>query len=483
MKFTIALTAILSVCLLVELQVIPSPPLWPLLLAIACAGFLMVGKDRSSDALHPVRVFGSLWCLLLALASLRLLPTVSAWDSWTWTLLLTGMLAFVGGFWLAGLKQRRRWKLPAAVREIPLRRTLLPARKTLRLAFMCILVGTCILAYEDTLIGTIPMFAANPDIARMKLFPVVGQSSLNTFSIKLIHPFVEFVKYGVFLAAIVLLQRTHRNRKINILCLCLILTGTLVYASQGGRGPAVQVLVVLLVLYHYLSRRVHIRQLAVAGLVLFVFLGTYGAYRIQKSHSAPMVERAMSESAFPPGTFWAGPAFAYFTTTSSFQVFDNLTHDLHFYTKPPHGFLFYAFHSLIPRASIANFDADLYTSQTITPTFLGEFYADFGYLGVLLGPLLLGLGYGWAYSQMKRGRGVYPIYVQALLLQMLIYFPYTNLFSDYLTWIFDLFFMYFLIRTLERRAKPLPIPSPEAHRAMRPQGSRGGRLRDRPAEG
>ena len=38
-----------------------------------------------------------------------------------------------------------------------------------------------------------------------------------------------------------------------------------------------------------------------------------------------------------------------------------------------------------------------------------------------------------------------------MLLQVLIYFPYWNQFSHTLTWIFDLFFMYFLVRLLQRK--------------------------------
>lgn len=483
MKSAFIAFGILIVALLMALGIVPWPSLWPLVLAAACAAFLLTGARSNADMLHPVRVFGSLWCFCLALASMRLLSFISSWGVGMWALVLTGLLAFIAGFWLAGLRQRRRTKRPPSARGIPFKRNLLPAERTLRVAAICILAGTSVLAYEDTLIGTIPMFASNPDVARMKLFPVVGQSSLDTLSIKLVHPFVEFVKYGVFLAAIVYFQAERRSRKLTIGCLAMMLGGTLIYMSQGARSFAVQVAIVLLVLFHYLRRRVRLKHVMAAVLVVFLFAGLFGAYRIRRSHSAPLFERALSVSGFPRGEFWEAVAFGYATATTSFEVLHQLTRDFQIYRKPPHGFLLYAFHRLIPRANIQEFAAGLFTAQAITPTFLGEFYGDFGYLGVLIGPLILGFGYGWAYDRMARTRSVYPVYVEALLLQMLIYFPYVNLFSQYLTWIFDLVFMFFLIRTAERKAQPVSFRSTEIQRAMRPHESRGGTLRDRPAEG
>jgi len=450
MRLIFIALGMLALCFLMALGVLPWPPLWPVLLGAACAGFLFTGARDGADMLHPIRVFASLWCFCLALASMRLLSFISRWDLWMWATVLTGLFSFVGGFVLAGMTRRGEGALPSVGRRLPLKRTHLPTKRALGTAIVCILVGTSVLAYEDVLIGSVPIFASNPDAARMKLFPVVGQSSLDTFSVKLIHPFVEFVKYGVFLAAIVLFQASRRSKKLIFACTAMILGGTLIYTSQGARTFAVQIAVVLFVLFHYLCRRIRLRSVLVSVLAVFLFAGFFGSYRIRKSHTAPLFERALQVSHFPEGEFWEAVAFGYSTATISFQVFYELGQDFHLYQKPPHGFLLYAFHQLVPRTNIQQYAAGFFTGQAITPTFLGEFYGDFGYLGVLFGPLIMGFGYGWAYFRMWRTRGIYPVYVLALLMEMLIYFPYVNLFSQYLTWIFDLVFMYFLIRWLEK---------------------------------
>src|SRR4029077_750630 len=132
----------------------------------------------------------------------------------------------------------------------------------------------------------------------------------------------------------------------------------------------------------------------------------------------------------------------------SFEVFNRLTDDLPTTQRPSGGYLLYALHRFVPRGNIQALDFELYSGEMITPTFLGEFYADYGYWGVLFGPLVLGVFYGWAYSRGGGQPDAYWIYVRAMLLQVLIYFPYWNQFSHTLTWILDLFFMYVLIGLL-----------------------------------
>jgi len=448
---------LMGVCLLwllIELGVLPALPLATLCLAIASAAFMLVHGRGTADVLHPVRVFGALWCLCLALASLRLLPMISDWSSLMWSCVLTALASFIGGFWLA----RRLW----SPRSVAMNVTTLDAvpngslvlnRKTLIVAALCLTVGTTVLAYEYHLIGGIPALAENVDAARQTLFGFAGQiePEFDTLYIKIIHPLTAFSKYGVFLAVIVLCQRRPKSRTVVLLSVVLILWGTLALASQGGRGFIVDIAVTSAALFHYVRRRIRVMELGAVCVALFLFLGVFGALRAKASESAPLFQRAVSTSRLPEGEFWDGIAFGYGTLTYSFEVFSRLIDDLPTTQRPAGGYLFYALHRFFARGNIQALDLDLYSGEMITPTFLGEFYADYGYWGVLFGPLVLGVFYGWAYSRGGGPHDVYWIYVRAMLLQVLIYFPYWNQFSHTLTWIFDLFFMYFLVRLLQRK--------------------------------
>ena len=437
----------------IALGIVPSSRIPALALFIASGAFLLVKRREGRDLLHPVRVFGAIWCLCLALASLRLSPMISAWGSVTWSCFLTGPAAFIGGFWLAGRlagppggsRGRERGVEAAAG-------SLLPNQKALIVVALSLAVGGAVLGYEYHLIGTIPMLADNPDEARLRLFGFAGivDPQFDKLYIKLLHPLVDFIKYGVFLAVIVLCQRAPRSRKTVALSVALIVLGTLMLGSQGGRGFLVNIAVMSMALFHYLRRRVRLAEFALASLALFLLVGVLGSLRTKASGSGPFFERAISQSGLPEGQVWDGVAFGYVTVTRSFEVFHRLTEDLPTTAHPGGGFLFYSLHRFIPRSNLQLLDADLYTAEMITPTYLGELYGDYGYWGVLFGSLLLGAGYAYAYLRGTSRNRSYWVYVRAMLLWNLIGFPYMNDFSYHLTWIWDLAFMYLLMRYLTR---------------------------------
>jgi oligosaccharide repeat unit polymerase len=433
-------------------------------LAIASVSFFLVKGSEPYDLFNPVRVFGALWCLCLSLASMRLIPIISDWNSLMWSCLLTGLVSFIAGFALAGQiwKERGIDTAPERVQE-RLQSVLVSNGNTLLIAAACIVVGTAVLGYEYHLIGGIPILADDVDFIRMELFGVAGNGNpaFNTLFIKIMHFFVEFTKYGVFLSFIVLVQRKPKSRRVVIACLFLMFAGTLAYVSQAGRTFMIDIVVTCAVLFHYLRQRIRFTQLVAAGLVIFIFLGIAGSLRTQTSGSEALIERIRSGSGLPEGQFWDGVGFGYLTLTESFEVFYRLTSDLTTTTKPAEGFTLYGFHRFIPRANIQEFAADLYTPVFITPTYLGEFYADYGLPGILLGSLILGLFYGWAYSRGAEHNRLYWIYVRAMLITMLFFFPYVNLFSQQVTWLQDLFFMYLLIRLISP-GRERSIDSPAA---------------------
>jgi hypothetical protein len=455
-SIALVLVGTLVLGLAIALGLVPSVPLPVLVLFVASAGFLVVKGRGSRDLLHPVRVFGALWCFCLALGSMRLLPMISPWGYVTWSCFVTGLLSFVVGFGLADRFSSRREVRRGRGREheAPAIRPL-PDRKTLIVASLSLVVGASILAYEYHLIGTVPILADNPDEARLRLFGFAGvvDPQFDKLYIKLLHPFVDFLKYGVFLSVIVLCQRTPKSRGAVALSVVLIVFGTVMVSSQGGRGFFVNIAVAGIVLFHYLRRRVRLVEVVLGCLVLFFLVGVSGLRRTRASGSGPGFERALSQSGLPEGEIWEGMAFGYASVTRSFEVFNQLTEDLRTTPSPGGGYLFWAFHRFFPRSNIQLLSQELYTGEMITPTYLGEFYADYGYWGVLFGSLVLGVGYGYAYVRGEVRNRIYWIYVRAMLMQMLIAFPNMNLFSYQLTWIWDLFFMYFLTRYLGATAR------------------------------
>ena len=441
-------SGVLFITLLVVMKVIPFFGLPTILLFVASLSFMVVRSRGTPDLLHPVRLFGALWCFCLALASLRLLSYLSAWDFLTWACLITGLAGFVFGFWIVELRSAHGSASNEKIARDETSQLFLPTRKTLIVACLCVAAGMAVLSYEYHLLGEIPIFADNPDISRFRLFGT-ADPQFDKLYLKLIHPVVDFIKYGVFLAVIVLCQRKPKSRRVVALCVGLILLGFFALSTQGGRIFLVYIAIPSAVLYHYVRRRVRLIELGAAAMLLFLFLGLAGYFRSVVSQSAPVFEAVRRISNFPEGQFWDGVAFGYGTLTLSYEVFYRLTGDLRNMQHPTGGFLFYSLHRFMPRASLGEITSDLYTGELTTSTYLGDLYGDYSYWGVLFGSIILGMGYGWAYSHAGPENRMYWIYVRALLLQNLIFFPYVNLFSLYLNWMFDLFFMYFLLRYLD----------------------------------
>lgn len=457
----LALVGVLTFGLLLALKVIPSFGLMTVLLFIASASFMLVRWRGTPDLLHPIRLFGALWCFCLALASLRLLSYLSAWDFLTWNCFLSGLAGFILGFWIIDRSSHRQGSQAAKfLADDGTVECSLPTRKTLIVACLCIAAGLAVLSYEYHLLGEIPILADNPDVSRFRLFGT-ADPEFDKLYLKLIHPLVDFIKYGVLLAVIVLCQRRPKNRGVVILGVALIILGILALGSQGGRVFIVYIAIPSAVFYHYLHRRIRLVQLGAAAMALFLFLGLAGYFRSVVSQSAPVFEAVRRISSFPEGQFWDGVAFGYGTLTLSYEVFYRLTGDLRNMQSPTGGFMFYSLHRFVPRASLGEIASDLYSGELTTFTYMGDLYGDYGYWGVLIGSIIIGMGYGWAYSRLGRTNRMYWIYVRALLVQNLIFFPYVNLYSLYLNWIFDLFFMYLLLRPLGRESED-PSPSLQA---------------------
>jgi oligosaccharide repeat unit polymerase len=452
-KIGLALTSVLLLLLWRILQDAQEFRFSTLLLLIASVFFVAAGTRRQYDLFHPIRVFGALWCLCLGLASMRLLPLNSEWDFFMWACVLTALVTFVGGFWLGDQLVRRHSGGPmeGPPKELTTIKSL-PDRKTLLVSLFCLAIGLAVLAYEYSLIGVVPVLSENVDFARSQLFGLAGQGDpkFDTLWIKLIHPIVDFIKYAVFLACIILFRKEPKSRKVVVTSLVVIVMGVLAYISQGGRSFLVAIVITIVALFHYLRRNIRLTEFAVAAVALFLIVGTLGVLRVRQSASAPLFEKAVSNSNFPEGVFWDGVAFGYGGCTLSLEVFYRLTQDLPS-TARSSGYLFYAFHRFVPREDLGEVAMDLYSGELVTATFLGEFYADYGYWGILFGPLILGFGYGWVYQKGEGQGPIYWLYVRALLVEMLVFFPYVNLFSHYLNWIFDLFFMYILIRCIRER--------------------------------
>lgn len=431
--------------------VIPSISLLTVLLAGATAVFLLFRVGQNYDVLNPVRVFGAVWCFCLALVSLKLTTTISDWGPTMWAYVLAGLFSFIGGFWLlTGLRTRNQYpRREYSKMQLPPSELLL-APRTVGLAVVCLGIGVGTLSYLYSQIGLVPLLSGNIDAARSQFTSPIGQGEANPqYNVllnKIIILFTFFSKYAAYLSCILLFQKGRKSRLQIFVCRVLIVGGILALASQGIRSEVFHVLVVSAALFHYLSRPLRLKELAVIGAMFILLLSIAGYWRDAAGSRAIAHARAERWSRLPPGDFWDQITYGYFRITAPFETFYRLTRDLPAQPEPSSGYSFYFLHRFVPRENLQDVAFRLYSQDMITPTFLGEFYADFGFWGILLGPLVLGLGYGYVYSQNERRQSLYWLFVKAMLVPLLLFFADTNVFFRQPGWIWDMFCMWWLIK-------------------------------------
>ncbi|MBI4165291.1 MAG: oligosaccharide repeat unit polymerase [Acidobacteria bacterium] len=419
------------------------------LFGTASLAFALWRAGKDCDSLHPVRVFGATWCLCIGLASLKLTTAISDWHPAMWAYVLTALICFTGGFWVVTHYLNKNLARPvgASKPELPDSELLAP-RRALVIAFICLAIGLAALSYEYYLIGEVPIFAEDIDAARTKFFATAGQWShpeFDTLFNKFIGVTTILCKYAAYLCLILLIQRGRKSLLQKCLALVIVLSGSFSLVSQGGRGFIFELVFFAGAFTHYLRQRWRFKHLALAAFGLFVLLSFLGYIRHGADRSFAAYAQIEGLSNLPQGRLWDSVTLGYHSLTGPLEIFSRFTEDLPAVRPPSSGFLFYSLHRFVPRTGIQEFVYNLYQG-TITATFLGEFYGDFGVLGVIFGPFFLGMIYGYVYYRALRYKSLYWVCILVIFLGMLVYFYHINFFSQQITWILDLIGMGGLIQ-------------------------------------
>jgi len=392
-------------------------------------------RNRQTDYLNPLRVFVALWSSSVALAVLQLNTLMTEWGPKMWFSVSAALVFFSLGFAATAAPV-----LLAGSRDsVLLNLKPVPGGRCLAFGVFFVLIGVSATAYEFYLIGGIPILMPHYDVVRAQLFGLGGHGKnleYDTITVKLVNECTTFLRYGSLLAAIALAQRTLGTVTRKSAAIAAIGVALLASSAQGGRGQIVQVVLTVVVPFHYLRKPLTFKSLGLGALGVFLFLSLALFWRVQLGGQSASDPFAHQISKMPPGPAWDRLAYGYYSTTVSMEVFNRILTDLP--ETNLQGFLLYSLHRFVPRADIQKFTNETYGGAMITPTFLGEFYGDLGIAGVCAGPLMIGLAYGWLYCRLRRGRSIVWLVVYSLLCFDLAMLPYQNEFSYHIEWLVDI---------------------------------------------
>lgn len=236
---------------------------------------------------------------------------------------------------------------------------------------------------------------------------------------------------------------THWQRRISYVVLTLI---ALMLLSLGSRGYLFIPLLVVLIARHYLRKPFRILTLSLAALIAFMSLSVYGYLRDSTLRTGPSLASKDSIS----GLAIFPLIYAYLYVSQPVQTLQDITEVIPHNTDYQHGMLtFDPLRTFLPGHHEMSdmFFKDVLGSNFVgggqPATLLGPLYADFGYIGVLVGLFLAGLLMAHVYLWMLREPTLFRLLIYAWAMQTLLFSLFSTLFP-YITTIWIPFFWWIL---------------------------------------
>lgn len=381
------------------------------------------------DALHPRLAFGVLFVLYFSLGS----SNVGAYSGirvqdWQWFLYGLALFSFVAGSWFVSLSARAstksQWQSPQITPRY------LQKVRTWRNALF--VVGFIAVAVQA---GTAGMPLLDARVARLTLPLVFGRAWPYLF---------ETLTVAVVLACTILFIAGDSPRGQRIFDWLILLASLGMLTLFAARSLFVPGIVVSLVLYRCYRRRLPLRRLLMAGVVVLVVISLFGAWRSERSELRPHVQRELARVGVGGQYFWVmswypsflnGPHVLAWTlkrvpTDIPFQDGKFFLGDV--LTLLPGKQLqpgYWVTTNIMERSAIA------YTASgvdigpgSVPPSIVGGLWIDGGVPAVLIGCFLLGALLQWLYGRALSGRQPWVVVLYGLVLAFALLSLYSFLY-------------------------------------------------------
>lgn len=396
---------------------------------------------RKGDALAPARTMALVWAGAIGLCELKLSAYQHQWSVYSWLVLLAGPVAFLLGIATVSRVTILRPLLTADdIRDRLVRdaRTRFDERKfywTIIVLFAAYMIAYAI---EVVIEGTVPAFAARPDIMRVE-FGVFG-----------LHLIVNGMM-GIVLLAMEYLFLVRPRGGPRLTMIAIVAVTVVTYSLMLQRYTFFVVGVIVLAMAFYTTRWVRLRNLLpFAGVfVLLLFL-------INQIRAARYVQEyvyIVSRMRFSRHLWFLAEPYMYITMN-----LENFTRAVDKLDKHLYGY--FLFDPLLALVGLKHWLAEYFSIERLpflisgynTFTFHWWYYYDFGVIGVALLPFLTGMVTAHLYARLRTQPEplVMMMYASCVLLMIISYFmnPLNRL--DFVSNIVVIWFVHRFV--IERRA-------------------------------
>ncbi|MCX6120430.1 MAG: O-antigen ligase [Ignavibacteriales bacterium] len=396
-----------------------------------CLGIIFLAIRRHADPFSPARIFGFVWSFSIALTELKFSAFQHSWTLESWILLLTAIIAFLIGTFIAYVLNLQKELIP-----LNTMRNLLSEEKIneSRLFWLiCLSVAVYSFSYIVSLSvkGWLPIFVVGSKISRVD------------FNISGLTLFLFSASFIIFFTIIYILMVKGNKAKKNILVvLSLITVGSYVLLLQ--RYQIIMAGVICFVLLYYASHYIRPKTVIILFTVVTAFF--YWIMSLRLGNLLMIYMYRVSKMNFSKD-------YAFLTEPYMYVVMnlENFARSVNLLEYHTYGYFTFDFITAISGLKYWIIDyfnlsrMPYLTSSYNTYTAFWWFYSDFGVIGLASIPFILGFSSGLIYYRMRSKPSIKNVTAYGLMI-FVMFITYFNFPISFLWFEYNLLVIYLFLR-------------------------------------
>lgn len=398
---------------------------------------------KGTDKMSPGRLFAMVWLLTIGLTELKLSRFQYEWSAYSWFALLVPLLSFLLGVYtvyvlnfnkkLHSIEGMRNSGSEFQVNEVLL----------FRIIVVLFILYSISFSITYMIRGFVPLLTQKPDIARTQ-WGIFG-----------IGVFVLSIPAVLYLSMIYLfLVQKHKFKKVIIYIIALIASVT--YATLLQRFYLLVPIILTTVLLYYKSNKLRPRNILFALLIFgSVF---YGISSIRTSKYVVNIIYYVSQMKFSPK--YAVFTEPYMYMTMNLENYASATDKLDEYSYGYYSADFILFatglkEELAKYMHLAQFPYMIVNSYNTYSMFF-IYYRDFGLIGTMIIPMILGIGISTIYYRMRKRPDLNSISLYSLCI-FLIFFSFFNPVFHQIHFVFNVVLLYLTTKLISKNGQTTGI--------------------------
>lgn len=404
-------------------------------------GILGTTFRKGADVLSPARVYGFVWALAIGLTDLKLSRLQLEWSDFSWLMLLLGVCSFLIGTFIAYVMSLGKALVPVDEMRSRLRRIPVDANR---------LSWAILVSFFLYIVSYIVITAVKGFIPALSFRPSEMRTEFTMFGLGLFIQSLPFIL--LFIVLYFVLVPGDRIKKGLLGIVFFLTVGSYVLLLQ--RFVFLMWLVITLSFLYYMSRAIRFRTVLAGSFVVGLLF--YGVQSFRLARYIQNYLYVVSKMRF-------SSVFAAFTEPYMYVVMnlENFARGVEKLETISYGY--YTFDFLMALTGLKHWLAKYFNlverpfifSSYNTYPYFWVYYRDFGIVGLVIGPLLLGLLIGLLYYRMRGS----PTLTSVSLYSIAVFVMVISFFINPLTmlyFVYNIVVIYLVIRfvTAQRSVAP-----------------------------